>query len=88
MGAAIKIVVVDRGWVFVGRVTTLEGDQVLIEQAQCIRRWGTTRGIGELRRGPTQSTKYDPAGTVTVPGRAVICMFEVEGDAWTREIAS
>lgn len=88
MGAAIKIVVVDRGWVFVGRVTTLEGDQVLIEQAQCIRRWGTTRGIGELRCGPSRATKYDPAGTVTVPGRAVICMLEVEGDAWTREIAS
>ena len=88
MGAAIKIVVVDRGWVFVGRVMTLEGDQVLIEQAQCIRRWGTTCGIGELRRGPTQSTKCDPAGTVTVPGRAVICMLDVEGDAWTREIAS
>jgi hypothetical protein len=87
MSAAIKIVVLDRGWVFVGRVTTMAGE-VKIEQAQCIRRWGTTRGLGELRNGPTAHTQCDPAGTVTVPGRAVICMLDVEGDAWTHEIAS
>jgi len=67
-----QIVIADRGWVFVGRAQ-VEGDCVRIENARCVRYWGTTRGLGELADGgPTKTTKLDPMGTIVLPARAVI----------------
>lgn len=45
-----QIIIAQRGWVFVGDVQRAD-DDVTITNAQCIRRWGTTRGLGELARG-------------------------------------
>lgn len=57
-----QIVVLDRGWVYVGNVI-IEGDLVRIHNARCIRRWGTTKGLGELAlTGPTKNTVLDPTG--------------------------
>ena len=70
-----QIVVVDRGWVYVGIARHVDG-ALKIENARCIRRWGTTRGLGELAEsGPTSETKLDPMGTVLVPDRAVISVI-------------
>ena len=67
-----QIVIADRGWVFVGKVVE-NGDKLLIENARCIRYWGTTRGLGQLAEsGPTDSTKLDPIGRMILPMRAVI----------------
>jgi hypothetical protein len=34
-----------------------------IDRCQCVRRWGTTRGLGQLAlEGPTAETKLDPEG--------------------------
>lgn len=78
-----QIVVLDRGWVFVGDVTT-DGDFCVISNAQNVRRWGTTSGLGELATsGPLRETKLDPAGTVRAPMRAVIAMLACEADRWT-----
>jgi len=43
----IKIVVLDRGFVYVGHVK-LDGDFVTITGAKNLRKWGTTKGLGEL----------------------------------------
>ena len=61
-----KIVVLQRGWVLVGDVSVSETDPNirLMSNAAVIRVWGTSKGLGELRTGPTSSTKLDPAGTV------------------------
>jgi hypothetical protein len=77
-----QIVVLDRGFVYVGEVR-IEGDFCIIEDAQNIRIWGTTKGLGELREGPTSKTVTDPAGTVRAPMRAVIALIEV-GGKWKR----
>lgn len=66
-----RIIVADRGWVFVGDVTD-HGTHLLVTEARCIRKWGTTRGIGELVSGPTSETVLDPCGTLEIPARAVI----------------
>ena len=66
-----QLVVLDRGFVYVGKVT-LEGDWVTISQARNIRRWGTTKGLGELASGPTRDTVLDEAGTVQAPLKSVI----------------
>lgn len=59
-----KIVVADRGWVFVGDVTANDDGSVTIDNAKNIRVWGTTNGLGQLRNGPTESTIVDDYGTV------------------------
>lgn len=77
----IKIVVLDRGFVYVGRVT-LDGDFVVIAGAKNIRKWGTSKGLGELVSGPLANTVLDTVGTVRAPLRAVIHMVEVEQSNW------
>lgn len=61
----VRIIVADRGWVFVGRCVENENGSVTITDARNIRRWGTTAGLGELINGPTNETKHDYYGTVT-----------------------
>ena len=76
------IVVCDRGFVYVGKLTH-DGDFALVEEAQNIRYWGTTRGLGELAlNGPTDKTKLDTCGTVRIPARAVINILDTEASKW------
>ena len=75
------IVVLDRGFVYVGKVT-VDGDWCLIEKAQNIRAWGTTKGLGELVNGPMPNTKLDAVGNVRAPIRAVISIIDANGEAW------
>lgn len=83
--APMKIVVLDRGFVYVGRVTLSE-DWCVIEGAKNVRYWGTTRGLGQLAlEGPTSSTKLDAVGVVRAPMRAVISLIDTEDRLWTRD---
>ena len=77
----IKIAVVDRGFVYVGRVK-VEGDFYVLTNAKNIRAWGTTRGLGELVSGPLSNTKLDAVGTVRIPTRALISLIDVEQGKW------
>ena len=61
-----RIVVADRGWVFVGDCEDHDDGSVTIRNTRNIRRWGTTAGLGELVNGPTASTKSDAYGEVRV----------------------
>lgn len=79
----IKIVVLDRGFVYIGRVE-VDSDFVVINSAQNIRAWGTTNGLGELAlEGPKSGTKLDKVGTVRAPMRALISFIEVDVSKWT-----
>lgn len=81
-----RIVVADRGWVFVGPTETLEDGSLVISPAKCIRRWGTDAdkpGLGYLAaNGPTTKTKLDPAGTVRIPQHAVVLSLDTEASRW------
>lgn len=77
-----QIVIAQRGWVFVGDVER-SGDDVTINNAQCIRRWGTTMGLGELARGgPLSSTVLDDMGTVRLHALAVVAAIDCEAGKW------
>ena len=77
-----QIVILDRGFVYVGDVS-ISGDFVTIAGAKNIRRWGTTKGLGELaKNGPLSKTQLDDSGTVRAPLRAVIGFVECEATAW------
>lgn len=60
----LRIIVADRGWIFVGNCEDHDDGSVTIKNARNIRVWGTTKGLGELVNGPTNITKYDMYGTV------------------------
>jgi hypothetical protein len=77
----IKIVVADRGFVYIGRVK-MEAEFVTLTSAQNIRKWGTTKGLGELVAGKLPNTTLDKVGTVRIPIRAVISIIDVEQKAW------
>ena len=77
----IKIVVLDRGFVYVGRVQ-IDADFVTISNARNLRQWGTTKGLGELVTGPLSGTKLDAVGTVKAPMRALISLIDVEQSKW------
>ena len=77
-----QIVIAQRGWVFVGDVEK-SGDDVTINNAQCIRRWGTTNGLGEIaKNGPTSNTVLDDMGTVRLHALAVVASLDCEASKW------
>ena len=78
----IKIVVADRGWVFVGSV--FQGkDSTLIKNAYVIRRWGTSEGLGELCiKGPLEETKLDKCLDVEIPALSVKAIFDCDESKW------
>jgi len=73
-----NIVVLDRGFVYVGDVT-IEDDFVKITDAKNIRYWGTKNGLGELRDGPKSETKLDVVGEVLAPMKSVIHFVPCKG---------
>ena len=79
----IKIVVLDRSYVYVGYVK-IEEDFVVISNAMNVRIWGTKKGLGELASsGPLANTLLDKYGTVKAPLRALISLIDVEQGKWS-----
>ena len=80
----LQIVVLDRGFVYVGNVE-IDGDWCLITAARNVRRWGTSKGLGELAAsGPLKDTVLDPAGRVRAPLRALIALIKCDAAKWSR----
>lgn len=77
-----KIVVLQRGHVVVGRYRR-RGDEVEVIDAAVVRRWGTTKGLGELAAlGPRPNTVLDPCGTVRAPHLGVVLTIDCTQSAW------
>lgn len=59
-----RIVILQRGWVYVGDYY-VNDKECRLENASCIRSWGTSKGLGELaENGALSETKLDPCPTV------------------------
>ena len=82
VGGEVRIVIGQRGWVWVGHWSREDDDHVRLSGARCIRVWGTTRGLGELVDGPTEDTILDLAGDVIIHDLAVIATIPVNAEAW------
>jgi hypothetical protein len=81
----VKIVILQRGWVYVGRYNVnMETSMCELNSAYCIRVWGTTKGLSELKDGPTSTTKLDPAGRVVFHLLTTIAIIDCAGDAWKK----
>ena len=82
----IKIVILQRGWVFIGRWTE-DGDNCGLDNAYSIRYWGTTKGLGQLAlEGKTDKTKLDKAGRVDFHRLTVVATINAREDLWTAEL--
>jgi hypothetical protein len=83
----IKIVVLQRGWIVVGRFSR-EGTQCQLSNASVIRQWGTTQGLGEIAEGgPTATTKLDKCrGVVKFDYLTVILTIDCEAGKWQSKL--
>jgi len=80
MNQNIKIVVLHRGWVVVGEIEQTE-PEIVARNAAIIRRWGTTKGLGEIaEHGPRPQTVLDPAGTVRA--KDYVLMIDCAAEKW------
>lgn len=80
-----QIVVLQRGWAVIGDVaeSPANPEEFVISNASVIRRWGTTKGLGELVDGPTEETVLDPAGTIFAHRLTVVFRLNVQPEAWS-----
>jgi hypothetical protein len=81
----IKIVVIERGFVYVGRVQQNDGE-VVIRGARSLIRWGSSNHLGELVNGPLENTKLGDPCVVRVREAQIIHMIEVNQDAWDQHV--
>lgn len=82
----IKIVILQRGWVFIGRYSE-DGDKCVLDNAYSIRVWGTTKGLGELAlEGKKSSTRLDKAGRVEFHKLTIIATLNAKEDLWDAEL--
>jgi len=72
---ARKIIVATQGFVFVGGFSE-GGGYVHLSDASCIRKWGTTNGLGELAvKGKQPNTVLDFCGVVDIPMTSVVAIL-------------
>jgi hypothetical protein len=83
----IKIVVLQRGWVVVGRFERKD-TQCKLHNASVVRIWGTTNGLGEIAEGgPTSSTKLDKCnGIVEFDYMTVVFTLDCEPKKWQNKL--
>lgn len=81
---AVRICVLQRGWVVVGRYERKDNNECVLRGASVIRTWGTTKGLGEIAMGgPTPSTKLDPCGgDVRFDYLAMVVSLDCNEDKW------
>lgn len=77
-----KIVVLERGWVIVGNVEQ-EGDCFVLTSGAVVRRWGTSKGLGELAEmGPLPETILDPLPTTKFHYNKIIMSINCSEEKW------
>lgn len=79
----VRIVVLQRGWVMVGRLDR-DGDHCKLHDASTVRVWGTSKGLGEIASGgPTTKTVLDKChGVVEFHALTVIASIACEESKW------
>ena len=82
----IRIVILQRGWVFVGYFRQ-SGHACKLEAASVVRVWGTTKGLGEIAlNGPTDKTVLDPCPNVRFHELTVVAMIDCAEEKWMHKL--
>jgi len=79
----VQIVVLNRGWIVVGNVKE-SVNKTIIRNAAVIRKWGTTKGLGELaENGKLSDTILDKCPDITVDTANVVLTMNCNQSKWT-----
>jgi len=82
----IKIVILQRGWIMIGRFER-NGSDCKLHEASVIRVWGTSKGLGELYNGPLKGTKLEKChGVVEFDYLTVVASINVSEGEWENEL--
>lgn len=83
----VKIVILQRGWVMVGRFQR-DGDNCMLRDAAVVRVWGTTKGLPEIANdGPTGKTVLDRCdGPVEFHILTVVAMIGCREHKWASRL--
>ncbi len=83
----IKIVILQRGWVIIGRYYEGENDMCILTDAYVIRRWGTSNGLGELAlEGKQSETKLEKTGVVKFHKLTTVGFIDCLESKWKQEL--
>jgi len=69
MEPRVRLYVLDRGFVVIGRAE-LDPELAfhwLLKPGRTVRRWGTTKGLAELRNGPLRASRAWPKAVISAP---------------------
>lgn len=77
-----RIVVLQRGWVAVGKYTRT-GEYVELTNAYIIRKWGTTKGLPQLAlEGETSDTVLDKSPNIKFHVLTEVMSIECDEEKW------
>jgi hypothetical protein len=81
----VKIVVLQRGWVAVGRYSQ-SGNDCRLDDAAIIRTWGTSKGLTELVKGPVEGkTVLDKSSLpIRFHELTVVLTLDCEESGWKK----
>jgi hypothetical protein len=83
----IKIVILQRGWVAVGRYSEEENDMCALTNAYVIRRWGTSEGLGQLAlQGEQTETKLEKTGVLRFHKLTSVGIIDCDESKWNSKI--
>jgi hypothetical protein len=85
LSSDVRIVILQRGWVAVGRFSK-EGSDCRLEKASIIRKWGTEKGLGQLISGPLPNTILDTCGTLQFHELAIVATLDCEVGKWSQHL--
>ena len=77
----IRIVIAQRGFVFIGRYAR-EDLEIVLRDAYFVHRWGTTQGLGEIAPGPTPQTVLHKTGTVRLHPLQILATIDTDAPGW------
>ncbi len=78
----VRIAILNRGWVAVGNFTR-NGDMCKITNGSVIRRWGTSKGLGELaKNGPQDDTTLDSIESIEFHILTTVGIMECNQSKW------
>ena len=80
--STVRIAVLNRGWIVIGRVSQKK-NKTFISNASIIRKWGTTKGLGELAEfGVLNNTILDKCNDIEVETINVVLLMNCNKDSW------
>jgi len=82
----IKIVVLVRGFVYVGLCDDSDPLGLTVSGARSLIRWGTDEHLGQLTNGPLENTKLGAPCVVKARWKQILHTIEVNQDAWTQHV--